>query len=205
LLETIEHPSFREGAATTSFITTYYNEARQPNPPRIRDASLHLEVIAALLFYLRASQQSPAQWRHWQSRPSRYCFDTQERKRTITVTPLAKNAFSITTADSVQRLRLLSLSDNMRRFEQDCIRDSAYFFGPADGVCHPPSARNDKGNTSRACIPVHSGTSDRVARMHGDPWVCALVRDDINFADYISTLIAAPTPSFFSLVLHRGG
>jgi hypothetical protein len=30
--------------------------------------------------------------------------------------------------------------------------------------------------------------------MHGYAWGCALFRDYINFADYISTLIAAPTP-----------
>jgi hypothetical protein len=69
-------------------------------------------------------------------------------------------------------------------------------------VCHPPSARNDLGNTptgTRAfgdarfmpcgCVP-----------WHGDLGVCAVVRDYINFADYISTLIAAPTPKFFGLL-----
>ncbi|MGB0386547.1 MAG: acetyl/propionyl/methylcrotonyl-CoA carboxylase subunit alpha [Ardenticatenaceae bacterium] len=134
LLQTIDHPTFREGAATTSFITTYhtsYNEAGQQNP--LATGARHLEPIAALLFYLRASQQSPPHLRHWQSRPSRYCFDAprkrgdEEPKRTITVAPTAKNTFSITTPDSQQAIRLLSLSDHMLHVEQEGIRSKAHY------------------------------------------------------------------------------
>ena len=126
LIETIDHPTFREGAATTSFIASFYsNEAQRSNP--VTTGTHQLEPLAALLFYLRASQQTPTQFRHWQSRSSRYCFDAQERKRTLTVTATAKEIFSIKTADSEEHIRLLSLSEHTLRFEREGIRDKLHY------------------------------------------------------------------------------
>ena len=73
-----------------------------------------------------AHQQTPSQFRHWQSRTSRYCFDAS-RKRTLTVTARAKDTFLIKIADNEQQIRLLSLSEHVMRFEQEGIRDKLHY------------------------------------------------------------------------------
>ncbi|MEM7538191.1 MAG: acetyl-CoA carboxylase biotin carboxylase subunit [Chloroflexota bacterium] len=127
LLATVEHPMFVNGEATTNFIDQAWHPASDDQP-----VSSKLEALAALLCYQRTYVTGDNPLKNWRSQPSTYCFDQENRIRTVTVQAISSSSYKIQSGSETTQICIVSQTQNTLRFDQDGLQDTVvYAFNPA--------------------------------------------------------------------------
>ena len=124
LLDTIDHPIFRHGEATTAFI-----EATDLAAVSSANNTITLEPLAALIMYQCASRRASSPLRNWMSRETTYCFDAVARQRLVKVVTEEDGVFLVNSAE----FRILNFTDNQIRYAHNGVQQTAYFAFSADG------------------------------------------------------------------------
>ncbi|MGB1253920.1 MAG: acetyl/propionyl/methylcrotonyl-CoA carboxylase subunit alpha [Candidatus Promineifilaceae bacterium] len=126
LLDTVTHPIFTAGEATTAFIEQTWRP--KPAPP-----STMLELLAAVILYQTSAQSgSQASFGNWGRQAATYCFDVEKRARLIYVES-GSQGLCVTLGEQTIDIRVLSCADNRLVYEVDSLRDVATFAFGADG------------------------------------------------------------------------
>jgi len=123
LLDTIQHPMFTSGLATTAFIKETWTASSKSD-------STILETLAATILFdtkQRTNQQSLSSLG---VRPATFCFDVKEPLNLVSVQSV-QNGLQVICRTKTSLVRNLSYHGNQLHFEIDGLRDVATFaFGP---------------------------------------------------------------------------
>ncbi|MEM7343439.1 MAG: acetyl/propionyl/methylcrotonyl-CoA carboxylase subunit alpha [Chloroflexota bacterium] len=131
LLETIDHPIFAAGEATTAFIEQHWQVETTSST---LDNTAYLSSLAAMILYHQASETMlQPLGHHWNSRPTTYRFRQNETEQLVTIQPNASQTYLIETMNRPITLKPLRWAHNSLHFEHDGLQDTAYFARGAEG------------------------------------------------------------------------
>ena len=126
LLDTIAHPIFTAGEATTAFI-------RETFRPNSQAPSVMLELLAAtILHHTSAAASSQTRLGGWGQQAATFCFDSENRRRLIHVTR-ANETLRISAEEQQIEIQVLACDQNRLYYEIDQLRDVAAFAFDDDG------------------------------------------------------------------------
>ncbi len=125
LLDTLQHPVFQQGQATTEFIREHWNPTDSPPPL--------LTALAAAVFVCAPCQNISRELQGWSTRPSVLSFDPENRNRTITVQQTGQT-LQISGPELQETVIVLSCSDHRLDFERSGVRSQAWFAFDRDGT-----------------------------------------------------------------------
>ena len=126
LLDTMSHPLFVAGEATTTFIQSNY----QPKPSS--PSSLLVALAAAILYHTASQSDTHATPDGWGSRGTTYCFDPSNRTNLVQVQAEAAG-LHIHVKEQTFVVQVLACGDHQLRYEVDGLRDVAHFALGEDG------------------------------------------------------------------------
>lgn len=210
LLDTIQHPSFASGSATTSFI-------EQAKAPTAESDSSLMDVLAATILYRTSQQSNQPSLNGWGAPPATFQFDTEEPDNLITVDS-ADNGLQVTRQSKTFQVQVLSCLDNRLSLEVDELRHVAAYAIGRDNRIWVQCGRQTASHTDILLAPadtVKSGTDGQiVAPMPGSVLrVEAVAGDTVENGQALLVLeamkmeqtIKAPTTGTVSQILIEPG
>ncbi len=126
LLETVTHPTFIAGEATTNFIAQMWQ-------PGARDHSSRCEHIAAVLLSHESADAAVQQLGGWGSPSASYCFNANDRTRALRVLQNG-SCFDVNDGEVNRAFSVVRCADGRLDYELDGLRDVAHFAFDADGT-----------------------------------------------------------------------
>jgi geranyl-CoA carboxylase alpha subunit len=176
LLQTLRHPVFMSGSATTSFIQDTWD------PASIPEAS-SLEWLAAAILYTIGQKSNAPSLNNWAARPATFCFAPHDSHNTVCV-EVHQNVLHITQATTTQQMRVIALGTNQITFERDGLREDATFVCGPDNHIWIQFRGTDEQFTDSSLAPAATVESRSSGKLRA-PMPGSVLRIDVSAGDTV--------------------
>jgi len=176
LLNTLQHPVFTSGTATTSFIEDTWDPAATTNP-------CSLDWLAGAILYAIGQQSNAPSLLGWAARPATFCFDQQEARNVVSVEANG-DVLQIIHATTTQQLKVITLGTNHLVFEHNGLREEAAFALGPDNHIWVQLRHADEKFTNCLLTPADAVESPSSGRILA-PMPGSVLRIDVSAGDTV--------------------
>ena len=177
LIDTIRHPTFTSGTATTTFIEDFWAPTTEPS------SSLMVSLAAALL-YTTGQAASRSASNNWATRPVTFCFDTANATNIVCV-DVKDNELQIHGESQKHQIRVLSCENNQLIFETQGLRDTAAFAIGPDNQLWIQYGNNNACFTESLLAPATTSNENQPSGQILAPLPGSVLRIDVAEGDTV--------------------